>query len=69
LFTELLEPGLGRYHSIGDNFIKISFMTFIIRAMKSRTVRWTGHAARMGRRDVYKVFVGKSEIRHFFEDI
>ena len=34
----------------------------IIRVIKSRTMRWVGHVARMGeRRGVYKVLVGKPE--------
>jgi hypothetical protein len=36
----------------------------IIRIMKSRRMRWTGHVARMGeKRNVYRLFVGKSETR------
>jgi hypothetical protein len=32
----------------------------IIRIMKSRTMRWAGHVARMGeKRNVYKLLVGK----------
>jgi hypothetical protein len=32
----------------------------IVRAIKSRRMRWTGHVARMGeRKDVYRVLVGK----------
>jgi hypothetical protein len=34
----------------------------IVRQIKSRRMRWTGHVARMGEeRKVYKVLVGKSE--------
>jgi hypothetical protein len=34
----------------------------IVRAIKSRRVRWAGHVARMGEgRDVYRVLVGRSE--------
>jgi hypothetical protein len=34
----------------------------IIRAIKSRRMRWAGHVARMGkRRGVYRVVVGKPE--------
>jgi hypothetical protein len=36
----------------------------IIRVMKSRRLRWAGHAARMGvRRGVYRALVGKPEGR------
>jgi hypothetical protein len=34
----------------------------IVRVVKSRRMRWTGHVARMGeRRNVYRVLVGKHE--------
>jgi hypothetical protein len=34
----------------------------IIRIIKSRKMRWAGHAARMGeKRNVYRLLVGKSE--------
>ena len=34
----------------------------IVRVIKSRSMRWAGHVAHMGkRRDAYRVLVGKSE--------
>jgi hypothetical protein len=33
----------------------------IIRIIKSRRMRWTGHVARMGKRNAYRLLVGKSE--------
>jgi hypothetical protein len=36
----------------------------IVRVIKSRRMRWAGHVARMGeRRGVYRVLVGKSEVK------
>jgi hypothetical protein len=36
--------------------------SIIIRIIKSRTMRWAGHVARMGEtRDVYRLLVGKPE--------
>jgi hypothetical protein len=36
----------------------------IIRQIKSRRMRWAGHVARMGeRRNVYRVLVGKPEVK------
>jgi hypothetical protein len=41
----------------------------IIRVIKSRRLRWTGHVARMeDRRDAYRVLVGKPEERNHLED-
>jgi hypothetical protein len=34
----------------------------IIRTIKPRKIRWTGHVARMGeKRNAYRIFVGKTE--------
>jgi hypothetical protein len=33
----------------------------IVRVIKSRRMRWAGHVARMGGRDVYRVLVGRPE--------
>jgi hypothetical protein len=33
----------------------------IIRQIKSRRMRWAGHVARMGERNVYRVLLGKPE--------
>ena len=38
--------------------------------IKSRRMRWVGHVARMvKRRDVYRVLVGKPEVKDHFEDL
>jgi hypothetical protein len=38
----------------------------VIRQIKSRTMRWAGHVARMGEeRNVYKVLMGKPKKDHF----
>jgi hypothetical protein len=40
---------------------------FIIRAIKSRSMRWAGHVARMGEgRGLFRVLVGKPERRRPF---
>jgi hypothetical protein len=39
----------------------------IIRMIKSRRKRWTGHIARMGERGIHKVLVGKSEGKRTLE--
>jgi hypothetical protein len=42
---------------------------YIMRAIKSRRMRWARHVARMGeRRGVYKVLVGKPEGKNHLED-
>jgi hypothetical protein len=41
----------------------------IIRVIKSRRMRWAGHAARMGeRRDAYRILVGKPEGKNHLEN-
>jgi len=36
--------------------------SIVVRVMKQRRIRWTGHAALMGeRRGIYRVLVGKHE--------
>jgi hypothetical protein len=32
----------------------------IIRTIKSRRMKWAGHVARMGKRNAYRILVGKS---------
>jgi hypothetical protein len=35
---------------------------YIVRVIKSKRIRWTGHIARMGEmRNAYKIFIGKPE--------
>jgi hypothetical protein len=40
----------------------------IIRMIKSRRMRWAGHVARMGKRNAYRILVGKPEGRRSQED-
>jgi hypothetical protein len=40
----------------------------IIRMIKSRRMRWTGHAARMGKRNAYTILVGKPDGKSHWED-
>jgi hypothetical protein len=35
----------------------------IIRIIKSRRMRWVGHVTQMGKRDAYRIVVGKLEER------
>jgi hypothetical protein len=42
----------------------------IVRAIKSRRMRWTGHVTRMGEgRGVYRVLVGRTESKNHWEDL
>jgi hypothetical protein len=42
----------------------VYFSPSIIRMIKSRRMRWAGHAARMGeRRNAYRILVGKPEVK------
>jgi hypothetical protein len=41
----------------------------IVRIIKSRRMRWTGHVARMGeKRNAYRLLVGKPEGKKHYED-
>jgi hypothetical protein len=42
-----------------EELIDLYFSPNIFRVIKSRRMRWVGHAARMERRGVYRVLVGK----------
>jgi hypothetical protein len=49
--------------------LKLMLMPDIIRQIKSRRMRWAGHAARMGEgRNVYRVLVGKPEGKSHLKD-
>jgi hypothetical protein len=48
-----------------DELHSLYFSPNIVRAIKSRRMRWTGHVACMGEgRGVYRVLVGRPEWRH-----
>jgi hypothetical protein len=59
-----------------DEFHNVYFSPNIVKVIKSRRMRWTGHVACMGEgRSVYRVLVGRSEgkrplgrCRHRWED-
>jgi hypothetical protein len=40
----------------------------IVRMIKSRKMRWTGHVARMGKRNAYRILVGIRKERDQWED-
>jgi hypothetical protein len=45
-----------------EELYNLYFSSGIIRMIKSRRMRWAGHAAQMGeRRNAYRILVGKSE--------
>jgi hypothetical protein len=45
-----------------EELYKLYSSPSIIRIIKSRRMRWAGHAARMGeKRNAYRIFVGKPE--------
>jgi hypothetical protein len=66
----------GRKMDHGENCIMMNFITYIVRVIKSRRMRWAVHVACMGEgRGVYRVLVGKPEgkrlvgrPRHRWED-
>ena len=45
--------------SIMRNFIVCTVHLIIVRVIKSRTLRWAGHVARMEERSAFKMLTGK----------
>ena len=51
-------------------FYSLHVSANIVRVIKSRRMRWAGHVARMGEeRGVYRVLVGKPEVRNNWGDL
>jgi hypothetical protein len=63
LFGPNRDEGTGGWRRLHDEELKdLQSSSIIVRAIKSRTMRWTGHVARLGkRRGVYRVLVGNPE--------
>jgi hypothetical protein len=54
----------GSWRKLHNEFHSLYSSPNIVRVIKSRKMRWAGHAARMGEgRGVYRVFVGRPEGR------
>jgi hypothetical protein len=50
------------YSYTGEFKLRSNLIFVLIRVIKSRRMRWAGHAARMGeRRNAYRILVGKPE--------
>jgi hypothetical protein len=53
-----------------DELHNLYFSSNIVRMIRSRSTRWAGHVARMGRGEVFIVFsVGGPKVRDHWEDI
>jgi hypothetical protein len=53
----------------GGELLNLYSSPDIMRQIKSRRMRWTGHVARMGEgRNMYRVLAGKSERKDYLED-
>jgi hypothetical protein len=46
---------------VDEELHNLYFSPSIIRIIKSRRMRWAGHVARMGEKNVYRILVGKPE--------
>jgi hypothetical protein len=52
----------GGWRKLHEDFHHFHSSTNIIKMIKSRTIRWAGHVATMGKvRNAHKLFVGKPE--------
>jgi hypothetical protein len=53
-----------------DEFHSLYSPPNIVTVIKLRRMRWVGHVARMGEgKDVYKILIGRSEVRDHWEDL
>jgi hypothetical protein len=60
IFGPKREEVAGKLHN--EEFHNLYSSSNIIRMIKSKRMRWTGHVARMGeKRNAYRILVGKSE--------
>ena len=61
---------IGKWRKLHNEELKVLYSSpNIARVIKSRSMRWAGHVARMGEgRGVYTVLVGRSEERNHLED-
>jgi hypothetical protein len=55
-------------HIIDAEFHNLYSSPSIMRVIKSRKMRWAGDAARMEKRNVYRIFVGKPKEGAHWED-
>jgi hypothetical protein len=63
IFGPKMDEVTGEWRKLHNEELHILYSSpNIIRQIKSRRMRWTGHAARMGEeRNVYRVLIGKPE--------
>jgi hypothetical protein len=60
IFGPKREEVIGEWRNVHNEEIHSLYSSLdIIRQIKSRRMRWAGHAARMGEKKVYRVLVGK----------
>jgi len=52
-----------------EEFHDLNSSPNITRVVKSRTIRWVGNVACVGKKNVYSVLVGKPEERRHLEDL
>jgi hypothetical protein len=64
---EEVRAGFGNLST--EDFHVLNSSPNITRVVKSRTIRWVGDLARMGKKDVCSVMVGKPEERRHLEDL
>jgi hypothetical protein len=53
-----------------DEFHNLYSSSYIVKVIKSRRMRWAGHVARMGGREVFRGFwLGGPKVRDHWEDL
>jgi hypothetical protein len=64
IFGPKRDEVIGGWRNLHNELHKLYFWPSIIRMIKSRSMKWAGHVARMGEKgNAYRILVGKPEGR------
>jgi hypothetical protein len=61
IFGQKRDEVMGGWRKLDEELHNLHSFPSEIRMFKSRSMRWAGHVARIEKRDVYSLFLGKPE--------